>query len=73
METCCWYSRDAEMSFGRNTNNPVYVIFVGCDKRTSVNKHKKQSQNGMQYKADKPKTILLDKATYKQWMRKDFL
>jgi len=43
---------------------PMYVIFIRCDKRTSNNKHKKQSQND---KAAKPKknykkTISLDKA-----------
>ena len=46
----------------------MYVIFIRCDKRTSNNKHKKQSQNEVQYKAAKPKnyktikTISLDKA-----------
>jgi len=47
----------------------MYVIFIRCDKRTSNNKHKKQSQNDVQYKAAKPKknyktieTISLDKA-----------
>ena len=39
----------------------MYVIFIRCDKRTS-NKHKKQSQNDVQYKAAKPKTISLYKA-----------
>jgi len=40
----------------------MYVIFIRCDKRTSNNKHKKQSQNDVQYKAAKPKkTISLDK------------
>jgi len=41
----------------------VYVILIiRCDKRTSNNKHKKQSQNEVQYKAAKPKkTISLDK------------
>ena len=39
------------------------VIFIRCDKRTSNNKHKMQSQNDVQYKAAKPKkTISLDKA-----------
>jgi len=33
----------------------MYVIFIRCDKRTSNNKHKKQSQNDVQYKAAKPK------------------
>ena len=32
----------------------MYVIFIRCDKRTSNNKHKKQSQNDVQYKAAKP-------------------
>ena len=40
----------------------VCVIFIRCDKRTSNNRHKKQSQNDVQYKAAKPKTISLDKA-----------
>jgi len=44
----------------------MYVIFIRCDKRASNNKHKKQSQNDVQYKAAKPKktikTISLDKA-----------
>jgi len=44
----------------------MYVIFITRDKRTSNNKHKKQSQNDLQYKAAKPKknykTISLDKA-----------
>ena len=41
----------------------MYVIFIRCDKRTSNNKHKKQSKNDVQYKAAKPKkTISLDKA-----------
>ena len=40
----------------------MYVVFVRCDKRTSNNKHKKQSQNDLQFKAAKPKTISLDKA-----------
>jgi len=42
----------------------VYVIFIRCDRRTSSNKHKKQSQNDIQYKAEKPKSILPDKAIY---------
>ena len=33
----------------------MYVIFIRCDKRTSNNKHKKQSKNEVQYKAAKPK------------------
>ena len=41
----------------------MYVIFIRCDKRTSNNKHKKQSKNDVQYIAAKPKkTISLDKA-----------
>jgi len=40
----------------------MYVIFIRCDGCTSNNKHKKQSQNGIQYKAAKPKTISLHKA-----------
>ena len=35
----------------------MFVIFIRCDKRTSNIKHKKQSQNDVQYKAAKPKTI----------------
>jgi len=35
----------------------MYVIFIRCDKRTSNNKHKKQSQNDVQYKAAKPKKL----------------
>ena len=49
----------------------MQVIFIRCDKRTSNNKHKKQCQNDVQYKAAKPKTISLDKD--KQRIRKDFL
>jgi len=33
----------------------MYAIFIWCDRRTSNNKHKKQSQNDVQYKAAKPK------------------
>ena len=44
----------------------MYVMFIRCDKRTSNNKHKKKSQNDVQYKAAKPKktikTISLDEA-----------
>ena len=40
----------------------MYVIFIRCNRCTSNNKHKKLSQNDVQYKADKPKTTLLDKA-----------
>ena len=40
----------------------MYVIFIRCDGCTSNNKHKKQSQNGIQYKAAKPKTISFHKA-----------
>jgi len=36
----------------------MYVIFIRCDKRTSNNKHKKQSHNDVQYKAVKPKKKL---------------
>ena len=47
---------------GQSTYACMYVIFTRCDKRTSNNKHKKQSQNDVQYKAAKPKkTISLDK------------
>jgi len=35
----------------------MYVIFIRCDKRTSNNKHKKKSQNDVQYKAAKPKKL----------------
>ena len=35
----------------------MYVIFIRCDKRTSNIKHKKQSQNDVQYKAAKPKKL----------------
>ena len=36
----------------------MYVIFIRCDKRTSNNKHNKQSQNDVHYKAAKPKNYL---------------
>jgi len=36
----------------------MYVIFIRCDKRTSNNKHKKQSHNNVQYKAAKPKKTI---------------
>ena len=39
----------------------MYVIFIRCDRHTSNNKHKKQSQNDIQYKAAKPKTSSLTK------------
>ena len=49
----------------------MYVIFIRCDKRTSNNKHKKQSQNDVQYKAAKPKKhISLDKAIIKNGLEK---
>jgi len=54
----------------------MYVIFIRCDKRTSNNKHKKQSQDDVQCKAAKPKksikTISLDKAI-KRTDKKRFL
>ena len=31
----------------------TYVIFIRCNRRTSNNKHKKRSQNNIQYTADK--------------------
>ena len=37
----------------------MYVIFIRCDKRTSNNKHKKQSHNDVQYKAVKPKKLFV--------------
>jgi len=40
----------------------MYVIFIRCDECISSNKHKKQSQNDVQHKAAKPKTVSLDKA-----------
>ena len=40
----------------------MYVMFIKCDRHTSNNKHKKQSQNDVLYKAAKPKIISLDKA-----------
>jgi len=41
----------------------MYVCdFIRCDRLTSNNKHKNQSQNDVQYKAAKPKTISLGKA-----------
>jgi len=33
----------------------MYVIFVRCDRHTSNNEHKKQSQNDIEYKTAKPK------------------
>ena len=41
----------------------MYVIIIRCDRRTSNNKHKKQSRNDVLYKAAKPETTSLDKAT----------
>ena len=49
----------------------MYVIFIRCNRRTSNNKHKKQSQNNVQYKTEKPKTILFDRVI--QMIIKDFL
>jgi len=40
----------------------MYVIFIRCNRRTSNNKHKKQSQNNVQYKTENPKTTLFDRA-----------
>jgi len=40
----------------------MYAMFIKCDRHTSNNKHKKQSQNDVLYKAAKPKTISHDKA-----------
>jgi len=42
----------------------MYVIFIRCDKCTSNNKHKKQSQNDVQQaqSSKTKKTISLDKA-----------
>ena len=51
----------------------MYVIFIRCDKRTSNNKHKKQSQNDIQHKAAKPKKLYHLTKLYKERMRKDFL
>jgi len=52
----------------------MYVIFIRCDKRTSNNKHKKQSQNvDVQYKAAKPKKLFHLTKLYKERIRKDFL
>ena len=36
----------------------MYVIFIRCDKRTSNNNNKKQSQNDVRYKAAKPKKTI---------------
>ena len=50
------------------------LIFIRCDKRTSNNKHKKQSQNDVQYIAGKAKKKLLHLTKlYKERIRKDFL
>jgi len=38
------------------------VIFIRCNRHASNNKHKKQSQIDVHYKAAKPKTVSLDKA-----------
>ena len=51
----------------------MYVMFIRCDKRTSNNKHKKQSQNDIQHKAAKPKKLYHLTKLYKERMRKDFL
>jgi len=39
----------------------VYVIYIKRDRRISNNNHKNQSQNDIQYKAAKPKTVSLYK------------
>jgi len=51
----------------------MYVIFIRCDKRTSNKKHKKRSQNDVQYKAAKPKKLFHLTKLYKERIRKDFL
>jgi len=51
----------------------MYVIFIRSDKRTSNNKHKKQSQNYVHYKAAKPKNLFHSTKLYKERIRKDFL
>jgi len=51
----------------------MYVIFIKCDKRTSNNKPKKQSQNDLQHKAAKPKNYFTWQSYNKQRIRKDFL
>ena len=51
----------------------IYVIFIRSDKRTSNNKHKKQSQNYVHYKAAKPKNLFHLTKLYKERIRKDFL
>jgi len=51
----------------------MYVIFIRCDKRTSNNKHKRQSQNDVQYKAAKLKKLFHLTKRYKERIRKDFL
>jgi len=52
----------------------MYVIFLRCDRRTSNNKHNKQSHNNLQYKAEKKtKKIFRTTKLYKQRISKDFL
>ena len=51
----------------------MYVIFIRGDKRTSNNKHKRQSQNDIQYQATKPKKLFHLTKLYKERIRKDFL
>ena len=51
----------------------MYVMFIRCDKRTSNNKHKKQSQDDVQYKAAKPKKLFHSTKLYKERIRQDFL
>jgi len=49
----------------------MYVMFIRYRRRTSDNK---RNENDAQYKAEKPETILFDKAIgYKQRIRKHFL
>ena len=40
----------------------VFMFYDATEAHQIINK--KQSQNGMQHKAEKPKTIVLDKAMY---------
>jgi len=42
--------------------NSLYFSFIRCDRRTSDDKHKKQSQNDVQCKAAKAKRVSLHKA-----------
>ena len=47
----------------------MYVIFIRCDKRTSNNKHKKQSLNDAQYKAAEPKKNYKNYFTWQSYIK----